>query len=69
MEDRIVKAIAITEDMLSRLKAGLLSGEPLEELEQLAREISIATTSIETLVTVRFDQDRNKITDTPKNSD
>jgi hypothetical protein len=54
MEDRIVKAIEITEEMLSRLKAGLTSGEPLEELERLARDINIATASIETLVTVRF---------------
>jgi hypothetical protein len=59
--DRIVTAIEVTERMLGGLKNGLLTGEPLQDLERLAREISIATTAIETLITLRYDQGRNKI--------
>ena len=54
-------AIDITQDMLSRLKVGLISGEPLEELEQLARDMCLAATSIEVMVTHRYEQGRNRL--------
>ena len=46
-------AIEITQDMLSRLKVGLMSGEPPAEMERLARDAAIGAASIETLVTVQ----------------
>lgn len=59
--DRIVSAIEITQDMLSRLKAGLISGEPLQELEQLAKHMSLAALSIEAMVRHRYEQGRRRI--------
>jgi hypothetical protein len=58
--DRISTVIEITQEMLSKLKNGLLSGEPLEDLAKVAREISIATTSVETLIAHWAEQSRNK---------
>ena len=59
--DRIVQAIDITVEMLGKLRNGLMAGEPLEELEKLARDLSISATAIETLVRLRYDQGRNKL--------
>jgi hypothetical protein len=59
--DLIVGAIETTQDMLSRLKVGLISGEPLQELEQLAKDMSLAALGIETMVSHRYEQGRGKI--------
>jgi hypothetical protein len=49
-QDCLIRAIEITRERLGKLKDGLLAGEPSHELEKLAREITIATTSIETII-------------------
>jgi hypothetical protein len=57
-EERILKLIEATQEMLSKLKDGVISGKPRDELTKLATDIAIAVTSLETLVDHRTDPGR-----------
>jgi hypothetical protein len=58
MTDRILTAIDATQEMLAKLKAGLIAGAPLPGLKRLATDAAIATTLIETLVDSRLQDSR-----------
>lgn len=49
--DPIANAIHNAQAMLTKLARGLTTGEPLEKMELLARDIAVLTAAIEALVT------------------
>ena len=49
-QDRLIRAIEITQERLAKLKDGLIAGEPAPQLAKLAQEIAIAAASIESIV-------------------
>ena len=55
-KDVIFGAIEKTQEMLAKLKEGLIAGDPLPEMEQLAKDSSLLALSIEALVSARHDQ-------------
>ena len=52
--DRIMEAITMTQKMLARPQSGLISGEPMENLEKLAKETSMSALAIEVMVSGRW---------------
>ena len=52
-KDRLAEAITLTREILARLEDGLLSGEPLDEMEKLAKEASMSALAIEVMVSGR----------------
>lgn len=59
-QDRIIAAIDTTRDLLAELKAGLLRKKPLRDMDKLGRDISLAATCIEVLVTDRYEKSRKR---------